>query len=168
MIPQLWHCSDCARCSFQKDPLGTGGAEEGPIGWKSPWGSPPLLPVRTLGRDPQHPSLRILQRSQYWSFCGLPSVLQMEGFFFFFETICFKGDPWLLRLVTEGGFPRGSNNKEFACNAGDPGLIPVSGRSPEGTGSPLQYSGLEHSMDCIVHGVTKSWTQFSNFHKRYY
>ena len=49
--------------------------------------------------------------------------------------------------------------KETACNAGDPGSIPGSGRSPgEGNSYPLQYSGLENSMDCIVHGVTKSWT----------
>ena len=44
--------------------------------------------------------------------------------------------------------------KESACNAGDPNSIPGSGRSPgEGKGYPLQYSGLETSMDCIVHGV---------------
>jgi len=42
----------------------------------------------------------------------------------------------------------GSDGKEFACNAGDPGLIPGSGRSPgEGNGNPLQYSCLENSMD---------------------
>ena len=41
----------------------------------------------------------------------------------------------------------------------DPGLIPGLGRSPgEGNGYPLQYSGLENSMDCIVHGVAKSQT----------
>ena len=51
------------------------------------------------------------------------------------------------------------------CNTGDPGLIPGSGRSTgEGKGYPLQYSGLENSRDCIVHGVTKSWTQLSKFH----
>ena len=39
------------------------------------------------------------------------------------------------------------------------------GRSPEeGKGYPLQYSGLENSMDCIVYGVTRSWTQLSDFH----
>jgi len=44
-------------------------------------------------------------------------------------------------------------------------LIPGSRRSPgEGIGYPLQYSGLENSMDCIVHEVTKSWTQLSDFH----
>ena len=103
------------------------------------------------------------------------------------------------------GFPDSSVGKESACNAGDPGLIPGSGRSPgEGIGYPLQYSwaslvaqlvtnpsamqetwvqslgwedllekgkayplqesGLENSLDCIVHGVTKSWTQLSSFH----
>ena len=50
--------------------------------------------------------------------------------------------------------------KEPACKAGDLGLLPGLGRSPgEGKGYPLQYSGLENSMDCIVHGVTTE--QFS-------
>ena len=63
------------------------------------------------------------------------------------------------------GFPGGSAGKESACNAGDLGLIPGSGRSPgEGKGCPLQYSGLENSIDCIVHGVAKSRTWLSDFH----
>ena len=46
-----------------------------------------------------------------------------------------------------------------ACNAGDVGLIPGLGRSPgEGKGYPLKYSGLENSMDYIVHGVAESDT----------
>ena len=46
------------------------------------------------------------------------------------------------------GFPDGSDGKESACNAGDPGLIPGSGGSPEeGNGNPLQYSCLENSVD---------------------
>ena len=46
----------------------------------------------------------------------------------------------------------------------DLGLIPGLGRSPgEEKGYPLQYSGLEKSMDSIVHGVPKSWTQLSDF-----
>ena len=54
-------------------------------------------------------------------------------------------------------------------NAGDLGSIPGLGKSPEeGKGYPLQYSGLENSMDCIVHGVTKSQTWLSNFHLGYY
>ena len=55
------------------------------------------------------------------------------------------------------GFPGGSAGKESASTAGDLGLIPGLGRSPgEGEGYPLQYSGLENSMDCIVHGVAES------------
>ena len=54
------------------------------------------------------------------------------------------------------GFPGGSAGKESACNAGDPGLIPGSGRSPgEGKGYPLQYSAVENPIDCIVHGAAK-------------
>ena len=63
-----------------------------------------------------------------------------------------------------GGFPGGSAGKESACNVGDLGLIPGLGRSlGEGNGYPLQYSGLENSIDFIVHGVAKSWTQLSDF-----
>ena len=54
---------------------------------------------------------------------------------------------------------------ESTCNAGDPGLIPGLGRYPgEGKGYPLQYSSLENSMDCIVHGVPKSQTRLNDFH----
>ena len=55
--------------------------------------------------------------------------------------------------------PGGSAGKESACNSGDLGSIPGLERfSGEGKGYPLQYSGLEKSMDCIVHGVAKSRT----------
>ena len=60
------------------------------------------------------------------------------------------------------GFPDGSDGKESACNAGDPGSVPEWGRYPgEGNGNPLQYSCLENSMDrgtwwATVHGVAKS------------
>ena len=62
------------------------------------------------------------------------------------------------------GFPGSSDSKESACSAGDPYLIPESGRSPgEGNGNRLQYLCLENSMDrgtwqAIVHGVANSWT----------
>ena len=57
------------------------------------------------------------------------------------------------------GFHCGSAGKEPTCNAGGLDSNPGFGRSPgERTGYPLQYSGLEISMDCIVQGVTKSWT----------
>ena len=63
----------------------------------------------------------------------------------------------------------GSSGKESTCNVGDLSSIPGLGRSREGKGYPLQYSGLENSgpensMDCIVHGVAKSRTQLSDFH----
>ena len=63
------------------------------------------------------------------------------------------------------GFASGSDGKEPACNTEDLGLIPGLGRFPgEGNSYPLQYSGLENPMDCIVHGVTKSQTRLSDFH----
>ena len=62
-----------------------------------------------------------------------------------------------MHLPDTSGFPSVSAGKESACNAGGLGSIPGSGRSPrEGNGSPLQYSGLENSMGCIVRGVTES------------
>ena len=67
------------------------------------------------------------------------------------------------------GFPGGSAGKESACSAGDLGSIPGLRRSlGEGKGYPLQCSGLENSMDCIGHGVTKSQTRLSDFHFRDY
>ena len=67
--------------------------------------------------------------------------------------------------MTGMGFPDSSVGKESACNAGDPGSIPGLGRSlGEGKGYPLQYSGLENSMDGIVRGVTKSEIRLSDFH----
>ena len=56
------------------------------------------------------------------------------------------------------GFPCGSSGKESACNARDLGSILGLGRSPgEGKGCPLQYCGLENSMDCTVYGVGGDW-----------
>ena len=90
------------------------------------------------------------------------------------ESACNAGDPGSipglgrsaaedhhLRLHTSVflGFPDGLAGKESACNVGVLALIPGLGRSPgEGNSYPLQYSGLENSMDCIVHGVAKSQT----------
>ena len=66
--------------------------------------------------------------------------------------------------MREMSFSDGCDGKESACNAGDPGSIPGSGRfSGEGNGNSLQYSCLENSMDrgawwAVVHGVTESET----------
>ena len=65
-------------------------------------------------------------------------------------------------------FPGSSVGKESTCNAGDLGVIPGLGRSPrERNGYPLQYSGLEDSMDCIAHGVARSWIRLSDFRFRF-
>ena len=67
-------------------------------------------------------------------------------------------------------FPGGSVGKEAACNAGDLGLIPASGRFPgKGNDYPLQCSCLENSMDkgawqATVHGIVNSLTLLSDFH----
>ena len=77
--------------------------------------------------------------------------------------MCWRRD----RLPTPvfSGFPCGSAGKESACNAGGLGSIPGLGRSPgEGKGYPLQYSGLENSVDYIVLWVAKGQTLLSNFH----
>ena len=63
------------------------------------------------------------------------------------------------------GLPGGYAGKEYAFNVGDLGLIPGLERYPgEGKGYLLQYSGLENSMNCTVHGVSKSWTRLSLIH----
>ena len=69
-----------------------------------------------------------------------------------------KGQLIFLPLMRKG-FPGGSAGKESACNVGDLGSTPGLGRSPgERNGYPLQYSGLENSIECIVQGVTRCWT----------
>ena len=77
---------------------------------------------------------------------------------------------WLILCDTVNlsrGFPGGSDGKHSACNAGDPGSIPGSGKSPgEGNGYAPQYSYLENPLgrgtwQATVHGVTKSWTRLS-------
>ena len=74
---------------------------------------------------------------------------------------------YCLELQTLWGFAGSSDGKESACNAGDLGLVPGSGRSPgEEDGNPLQYSYLENPMDreawqATVHGVAKSQTRLS-------
>ena len=68
-------------------------------------------------------------------------------------------------LHVVSGFPGGSAGKESAWNVIDLGSIPGLERSPrEGNSYPLQYSGLENSIDCIVHRVAKSRTRLSDLH----
>ena len=112
--------------------------------------------------------------------CDLdPTVTQFPGSSVGKESTCNAGDfssiswirkiPWRRdRLPTPGflGFPGGSAGKESACNVGDLDSIPELGRYPgQGKGYlPTPVSGLENSMDCIVHGAAKSWTWLSDFH----
>ena len=83
-----------------------------------------------------------------------------EPVFIFTATLKAVGFNYL-KLQMRKGFPGGSDGKEFAYNAGDPGLIPGWGRSPgEGNGNPLQYSGLGNPMErgawrATAHGITK-------------
>ena len=91
-----------------------------------------------------------------------PPAMQEVLVQFLAGKICWRRDR--LHIPVFLGFPCGSAGKESACSVGDLGLIPGLRRSPgEGKGYPLQYSGLENSMDCIVHGITKSQTRLSNF-----
>ena len=72
---------------------------------------------------------------------------------------------YLGHVYTKKGLPHSSIGKESAYNAGNPDLIPGWGRSTgEGKGYPLQYTGLESCMECIVHRVAKSRTPLSEFH----
>ena len=72
---------------------------------------------------------------------------------------------YIISLPLPRAFLGGSVGKESTCIVGALASIPGLGRSPgEGKDYPLQYSGLENSMDCIVHGVAKSQTQLSNLH----
>ena len=98
------------------------------------------------------------------------------------DSACNAGDPSLspgsgsspgegigYTLQYFGGFPGGSHGKEFPCNVEDLGSIPSLGRSPGGEhGNPLQYFCLGNPMDrgawrAAIHGVAKSWTQFSDW-----
>ena len=89
-------------------------------------------------------------------------VVQLHGDCIVFLPLCVC--VYYFPFILSVGFPCGSAGKESACNVGDLGLIPGLGRSPgEGNGYPLQYSGLENSMDrgtwrVLVHGLAKSQT----------
>ena len=90
----------------------------------------------------------------------------MENFEYYFASVwdeCNCVLIWTFFVITFlwDGFPSCSAGKESACNAGDLGLIPD--WEEEGKGSPLQYSGLENSMDYIVNGVAKRQTRLTDW-----
>ena len=116
--------------------------------------------IPASGRCPGEGNGNLLQYS--WAFLVAQLVknclqCRRPGFDSWVGKICWRRDrlPTLVFL----GFPDGSAGKESTCNVGDLGSLPGLGRSPEeGNGYPLQYSGLENSMDCIVHRVAESHT----------
>ena len=124
--------------------------------------------------SPPGSSLHGIPRQEYWSGCCslLQGIFPTQGSNLSFPhcrqiLLLFEppGKPMYMYINMYMGFPGGSTDKESTSNAGDLGSVPELGRSPgEGNSYALQYFGLENSMDCIVHGVTKSGTGLSNFH----
>ena len=122
----------------------------------------------------QAPPSMGFSRQEYWSrllFLSpghLPNPgLEPESPTLQADTLSFEppGKPLWYHFLNGLGFPDSLAGKESTCNVGDLVLIPGLERfSGEGKGYPLQYSGLQNSMDCIVYGVTKSWTWLSDFH----
>ena len=141
------------------------------------WVSSSHQVAKELKLQPQHQSFQfifrvdILEDWLVWSPCSprnsqeaspAPQFKSINS-----SVLSFLCGPTLINssAVTKSGFPNSTVGKESTCNAGDPCSIPGLGRSlGEGKGYPLQYSGLENSMDCIVHGVAKSQTWLSDFH----
>ena len=118
------------------------------------WQAPPGLLLRRAGEG--H-----VGQPRDWGELSAVAALALRFFYGCTPPLC----PWSLDLRRCLGFPCGLAGKESAGKAGDLDLIPGLERSPgEGKGYPLQYSGLENSMDYIVHGVTKSRTRLSDFH----
>ena len=91
------------------------------------------------------------------------SVSDLQFFPWLKETLPITGFLWTLMITV--CIYGGSAGKESTCNVRDLGSVSGLGRSPGKRNScPLQYSSLENSMDCIVHGITKSWAQLSDFY----
>ena len=108
-------------------------------------------------------------RVSFWMSKGMKvsSLSNLQGWFFSKPESDRNLETFWWTFLSSVGFPCGSAGKESSCNTGDLGLIPGLGRSPgEGKDYPLQYSGLEKSMDYIyiVHGVVKSRIRLSDFH----
>ena len=100
-----------------------------------------------------------------------PDITELYWFFFFLYIVLKTREQFLESwessyLWKKGCFTSSSAGKVSPCNVGDLGLIPGLGTSPgEGNSYPLQYSGLENSVDCTAHGVSKSqghdWVTFT-------
>ena len=126
------------------------------------------LPLEPPSHLPPHPTPLGGHSAPGWAPCTLQQ-LPTGCPFHTWGCMCFLATLSLSRPLLPLGLPGGSDVKGSACNAGDMGSIPGSGRFPgEGNGNPLQDSCLENPMDggawwATVHGVAKSQTRLSNF-----
>ena len=138
------------------------------LAWRIPWTEKPgrlqSVGLQRVGHDWSY----LAQASLVPQLEKNPPAMQEARFDSWVRKI-----PWRRRRLPTSvflGFPGGLVGKEFACSAGDLGLIPVLGRCPgEGDGYPLQYSGLENPTDrgawqATGHRVAKSCTRLSNFY----
>ena len=124
-------------------------------------GASPISFFTVLLASPNSSAITVGDGSIHWISLGSPySHLEARNHWWFW---------YFLFIDTTGdGFPGGSDGKESACNVGDLGSIPASGRSPgEENGNPLQCSCLENSTDrgawwATVHGVAMSWTRLTD------
>ena len=124
------------------------------ISWKGEWLLETLWKKKKPSKNEDDPPLGLHSSRRPW-------------FDSWVRRICWRWD--MLPTPVLLCFPGGSAGKEFTCHAGDLGLIPGLGRSPgEGTGYPLQDSGLENSRGYTVHGVAESdTTEWLHFHYRH-
>ena len=98
--------------------------------------------------------------SLYTSVVSLQTTLETHVFVSYSKPMLFN-----IPFCKMRAFPGGSAGKESTYNARDLGLIPGLGRYPgEGKGYPLQYFGMENSINCLVYGAAKSRTRLSNLH----
>ena len=102
--------------------------------------------------------------------CDFLDCLVLMDIWYVLSIECFP----LAYILYKTGFPSGSDGRESACNAGDPGLIPRSGRSPGGGhGNPLQYSCLKNPhgqrslTGAVVHRVTRSQTRLNDLAQKH-
>ena len=144
-----------------------------PVSYHLPWNQSPntmlnhrlfpkLISWTHYTKTPSHWMIIICWTFGWFLLFVISCISSWEFYFWLFILLFIKN------IYMFMDFPGGSVGKESACNVGDLGPIPGFGRSPgKGNSYPLRYSGLEDSMDCTVHGVTKSQTRPNDFHFTY-
>ena len=139
--------------------MGWGGRWEGGSGWGThvnPW----LIHVNAWQKPLQFCKVISLQLIKINGKKEKKTLVPLDSSRSFIVYLLSNSQQFLFIFPCEyWGFPCGSAGKEYACYIGDLCSIPGLGRAPgEGKGYPLQYSGLENSMDFIIHGISKSVT----------